>query len=204
MEDFFGGFMKIKPGHLYHIKNSFFDYLEDCNLMINKENNNYRPNYCALQDLKTPKIYWMIPLSSRIEKYEKIVNHKIKKYGKCNSIIIGLISNKKAVFLIQNSFPIISEYINHEHTINNVAAKLSPELSYVLYNNLQDLFAMKRKGINLFYTNIDAIYAKLINQIELTNDKMSIVEKIEKIQNKQSQELNKLERQVNSKNNLEK
>lgn len=44
--------MEIRPGYSYHIKNEFFDMIQDNSLMSNKENGNYRPHFYAIQDKK--------------------------------------------------------------------------------------------------------------------------------------------------------
>ena len=65
--------MEIQQGYSYHIKDEFFDLVQDKYLMSNKEQGNYRPHYYAIQDRKNPKLYWMIPISSQDEKYKGIV-----------------------------------------------------------------------------------------------------------------------------------
>ena len=62
-------FMEIRQGYSYHIKDEFFDLVQDKYLMSNKEQENYRPHYYAIQDRKNPKIYWMVPISSQADKY---------------------------------------------------------------------------------------------------------------------------------------
>lgn len=49
-------FMEIRQGCSYHIKDEFFDLVQDKYLMSNKEQGNYRPHYYAIQDKKNPKI----------------------------------------------------------------------------------------------------------------------------------------------------
>ena len=65
--------MEIQQGYSYHIKDEFFDLVQDKYLMSNKEQGIYRPHYYAIQDRKNPKLYWMIPISSQAEKYKGIV-----------------------------------------------------------------------------------------------------------------------------------
>ena len=69
--------MKVITGYLYHIKDEFFDKINAKSVMINHKNGHSRPSYLAIKD---GKILWFIPLSSKIQKYQKIVNRKIKKY----------------------------------------------------------------------------------------------------------------------------
>jgi len=87
--------MEIKTGHLYHIKDvQFFDMLENKGLMVNHENGHNRPSYLAVV-LK--EILWLIPLSSKVNKYRNITLHKIKKYGNCRTILIKNIAGKEQV-----------------------------------------------------------------------------------------------------------
>lgn len=124
--------MDIQQGYSYHLKQDFFDLVQDKYLMSNKENENYRPHFYAIQDKKNPALYWMIPISSQTEKYKKIVEKKIKKYGKCNTIIIGKFAGKENAFLIQNSFPVIAKYFDHIHTIENKPVTVHDELNRIL------------------------------------------------------------------------
>lgn len=67
--------MIIKTGCLYHIKDEFFDKINGKGLMINHENGHSRPSYLAIED---KELLWFIPLSSKINKYEPIVQRKQK------------------------------------------------------------------------------------------------------------------------------
>ncbi len=71
--------MKVETGYLYHIKDEFFDIVND-NLMVNHERGKKRPTYFTIKD---NDILWFIPLSSKIDKYQKN-DKKIEKYGLCN------------------------------------------------------------------------------------------------------------------------
>ena len=57
----------MPQGHIYHIKNEFFELVNDKKLMANKENDHYRPHFFAVQDRKNSEIFWMIPMSSRVD-----------------------------------------------------------------------------------------------------------------------------------------
>ena len=94
--------MEVKTGYLYHIKDEFFDIVNDENLMSNHERGKKRPTYFTIKD---KDILWFIPLSSKVDKYQKIIDKKIKKYGKCETILIRQIGNKENVILLQNAFP---------------------------------------------------------------------------------------------------
>ena len=71
--------MEIKEGYVYHIKNDYFELVNDDKLMKNHEGNSTRPNYFCVK-MEDEDILWFIPMSSRVEKYKVIVDNKIKKY----------------------------------------------------------------------------------------------------------------------------
>lgn len=63
------------------------------------------------------KIFWMIPISSKVEKYKRFIASKIKRNGKCSTIVIGIFAGEENAFLIQNAFPVKAVYLDHVHTI---------------------------------------------------------------------------------------
>lgn len=42
--------MKVQTGYIYHIKDAFFDKINDNGLMINHENGKARPTYFTIKD----------------------------------------------------------------------------------------------------------------------------------------------------------
>ena len=131
--------------------------VQDKYLMSNKEQGNYRPHYYAIRDKKNLDLYWMIPISSQAEKYKKIIENKKKRYGKCNTIVIGLFAGKENAFLIQNAFPVIQKYFDHVHTIQQKPITVHKKLDKLLVENLNEVLAMHNRGIKLIFTDIDAI-----------------------------------------------
>ena len=66
VEDFFyKGWIYMKKTGFYIIKDSFFEDMDEPYLKGNKEGN--RPHYYCFED-SVSGLYWMIPLSSRIDK----------------------------------------------------------------------------------------------------------------------------------------
>ena len=90
------GSMKVKTGYIYHIKDEFFDIVNDEKLMTNHERGKKRPTYFTIKD---KDILWFIPLSSKVSKYKPIIERKIKKYGSCRSIMIREIAEEQSVIL---------------------------------------------------------------------------------------------------------
>lgn len=149
--------MQIRPGFSYHIKNSFFDFVQDNALMSNKENGHFRPHFLAIQDDFDENIYWMIPISSKVDKYQTIMSKKQAKYGKCDTIVIGKFAGEDRAFLIQNAFPIIPEYFDHIHTINDIPVTIHQTLQAELETKLKKIIAMNKNGVPLFFSNVNHI-----------------------------------------------
>lgn len=151
--------MKVQTGYIYHIKDEFFDKINDKSLMTNHENGHARPTYFTIKD---KDILWFIPLSSKVEKYEKIVDNKMKRYGRCDTILIRKVLGKDAAILLQNAFPTLEKYIDHPHLLENgKPAKVVETLKEEILQNFEYLLKLKSKGVNLFFTDIDKIKEKL-------------------------------------------
>ena len=78
--------------------------------MQNKEDGHGRPCFFAVVD--DDGLFWMIPISSRVEKYKKVYDKKVKKNGRCDTICFADVLGRERTFLIQNAFPIIEQYID--------------------------------------------------------------------------------------------
>lgn len=158
--------MEVKTGYIYHIKDEFFDKINDKGLMINHENGRARPTYFTIKD---KDILWFIPLSSKIAKYQPIIDKKIKKYGSCRSIMIDEIANKKSVILLQNAFPTLEKYIDHPHTKNGAPLRVADNLKDEILDNFNALLALKKQGTNLFFPDIDKIKEIMLEELKNNN-----------------------------------
>jgi hypothetical protein len=155
--------MKIEAGYLYHIKDDYFDFVNDDSLMQNHERGKKRPTYFTIRD---KNILWFIPISSKIDKYSKIIDNKIAKYGFCNTIIIRKIADEDAAILLQNAFPILEKYIDHVHTINGVPLKIPTDLQTEIKTLFKNMLGLKKRGVDLFFSDIDSLKAKMLNQLK--------------------------------------
>ncbi len=155
--------MEIKTGYLYHIKDEYFDVVNDENLMQNHERGKRRPTYFTIKD---KNILWFIPISSKVDKYQKIIDRKIKKYGFCNTIIIRRIVDEDAAILLQNAFPTLEKYIDHVHTINGVPLSIPTDLQNEIKSLFRNMIGLKKRGTNLFFTDIDKLKQKMLDEIK--------------------------------------
>ena len=123
-----------------------------------------RPTYFTIKD---DDILWFIPLSSKVEKYKKIIDKKIKKYGKCDTILVREILGNDSVILLQNAFPTLEKYIDHVHILENgKAAKVIDTFKDEIFDKFIYLLKLKSKGINLFFTDIDKIKKQMLDELK--------------------------------------
>ena len=131
--------------------------------MSNHEQGKKRPTYFTIKD---KEILWFIPLSSKVEKYKKIVDKKIEKFGFCNTILIENIFEREHAILLQNAFPTLEKYIDHVHTIDGKPAKIPEALEKIILVNFKKLLKLKSKGINLLFTDIDKIKKQIEDELK--------------------------------------
>lgn len=153
--------MEIKTGYLYHIKDEYFDIVNDENLMQNHERGKKRPTYFTIKD---KSILWFIPISSKVSKYQKIIDKKIEKYGFCNTIIIRKIAGVDAAILLQNAFPTLEKYIDHIHTVDGVSLRVPTDLQNEIKSMFKNMLGLKNRGTNLFFADIDGLKAKMLEE----------------------------------------
>ena len=158
--------MEVKTGYLYHIKDEYFNVVNDENLMQNHEKGKKRPTYFTIKD---KEILWFIPISSKVEKYRNIIDKKIKKYGFCNTIIIRKIADEDAAILLQNAFPTLEKYIDHVHTIDGVPFKVPTDLQSEIKSMFKNMLGLKKRGTNLFFTDIDKIKQLMLDESSNNN-----------------------------------
>ena len=79
--------------------------------------------------------------------------------------MISEIVNKPSVILIQNAFPTLEKYIDHPHTENGAPVRVPDNLKKEILTNFNSLLAMKKKGINLFFPDIDRLKAIMLEEL---------------------------------------
>lgn len=159
-----GGTME-KRG-FYIVKDSFFSDMNEFFLKGNKLGN--RPHYYCFQD-SNRDIYWMIPLSSQIQKYREIIKKKELKYKRCDTLYIAKLDDgKESVFLIQDMFPITIDYIEREYTIGgNHFLVTSNHTAKIIEQKARTVLALLKRGIKFMPTqpNVIRLYKILKDRI---------------------------------------
>lgn len=123
----------MESGNFYFIKDEYYETFNDPYLMRGHGDANDRPCYYSFTDDNSPLIRWMIPISHQVNKFQHIYNHKIDRYGSCDTIVFGDVLGQRRAFLIQNMCPVTDEYIdtvyiNHGHIVT-LDGRLKRDLS---------------------------------------------------------------------------
>ena len=161
--------MEYLEGYVYHIKDEFFSKVQDRKLMQNKENGNFRPTYFCLRDPQT-SLLWMIPMSSRCQKYQAIYEKQRKKYGKCITIVMGEYGGKKAAFLLQNMFPTSDYYLDHIHTINGNPVPVNSAIQKVIHSDFQQVRQLLRRNVKIVFPDVKRIEGIMLNELKTVCD----------------------------------
>ena len=138
--------------------------------MQNKENGNKRPCYYCFKSKTYDDIIWFIPVSTKIEKYQKIYNNKIQKQIKLgkkpsiDTIVFGNVANTYSVFLIQNMFPVTKKYVESQYIKNKVAIRLSNKLQKEVIYKANKVLNLYNHGMkNIIFPNVDKILEQILS-----------------------------------------
>lgn len=140
----------------YIIDEQFFIDFPDPYLKGNKAEN--RPHYFCFKDNKTG-LLWVIPLSTKIEKYQRIIDQRLSKNQSCDILHIIELANKKECLLIQDMFPISERYIKREYTISGVHLVMKDRKRIGEIDiKARKILALIRKGITFTATQPDVLF----------------------------------------------
>ena len=160
----------MQSGRFYFIVDEYFEKFDGNNLMTNKEvtdgKEHNRPCYYSFKETDSD-IMWMIPISSKIAKYEKVYNEKIKKYKNYDGIKFGFVLGKKHAFLIQNMCPVTEKYIKNEFIDNatNEPVIIKTSLMAELNASVRKAIRLNQQGTRIVFADIQKIRASLISEL---------------------------------------
>jgi len=154
----------LEAGKFYFIKNAYFTRFTDRHLMSNSETiegiTTNRPSFYSFQDINTD-IYWLIPISSKIIKYQTIYDSFVTKHGRCDKIFFADVLGHKKAFLIQNMFPVTIEYIDNEYINNNTPVRIQGDKESKLISQAKLVLQLHKQGKPVTWPNINHIYKEL-------------------------------------------
>ena len=157
--------MKIKKNGFYLIKDEFFKKMHDPSLPSQK---NGRPMYYCISDKNNKDIFWVIPMTTKMSKVNRIISQEGGE-GKCKIYVINS-SEKNSAFNIQDIFPISENYIEREYTKNGVHYLLKNKtLIEKVEKRAKNIINSKmlKKEIKKNEINIRKIYKTLVKELKL-------------------------------------
>ena len=148
--------MDIIAGNLYFISDRFFDKINDPYLKKNYDTTK-RPHYFAFRDESTG-LYWLVPCSSKVEKFERLIQKKQEQHKPTDAIQIVTVLDKKTVLLFQDMFPVRAEYIEQQYFKGGQPVKVgSPQLIAELEKTARKIKRKLLFGVRFTPTQPDVI-----------------------------------------------
>lgn len=159
----------MSRAQLYFLSDQYYRDFPDDKLMQNKDVINgvphNRPCFFAFEDSKISAIYWIVPISSRCEKFKQIEQNKIKKYGYCNTIRFGTVLGRTTAFLIQNMCPATSKYLTAYIDKNKCPIRIDNRIAADVERNSRNVLAIAKRGAKVVFPDIFKIYRELEQQL---------------------------------------
>lgn len=155
--------MEIVEKCFYHIKDDYFALACDPLLMANKENGRFRPNFLALRDPSSDGVFWMVPVSCKVEKYKKIVDEHTRRYGESVRIVLWRCDGRDAAYLIQNAFPVTAAYIDHPHISGGMPLCMNDSSGQKIERAFLRCMNLHKRGVRVFFSDVDRLYNLMLN-----------------------------------------
>lgn len=160
----------MDSGKFYFISDDYFGKFEGMGLLTNSESFDGRihgrPCFYAFKDPQHD-IYWMIPISSKVEKYKRIHQKAIDRYGLCDGISFGYVLGDKKAFLVQNMLPVTDKYITNIDRNTSNPIVIPRRLQAELNAKIRKAVRLYRQGIKIVLTMALDIERVLISELEL-------------------------------------
>ena len=152
------------------LSDQYYIDFPDKYLMKNKEaiegNLADRPCFFAFCDTKKQDILWLVPISSKYDKYKKIYDRNMERYGSCTTIRFGQALGKQAAFLIQNMCPATEKYIRGIYADkNNTPIHIDNRVVQDVVNNAKSVLAKAKRGAKLIFPDVLSIEKSLLAQL---------------------------------------
>lgn len=158
----------MEENKLYFIKKEYFDTYKCDYIAQNKESDEQgehnRPCYYAFKDVD---IYWMVPISSQVKKYENIYRKSVEKYGECVGISFVYVKGNKNVALIQNMIPVIEKYIDKIYTYagTNNPIEINEKKKKEINAKARKAIRFSKRNIKMTFTPIIDLEKRLLDEL---------------------------------------
>ena len=153
----------IEPCGLYIISDQYFVDFPNERYMDNKKES--RPHYYAIRD--NDGIFWMIPLSSKVEKYRVKIEktEKVHGAGSCILYCVVPIHGLDRAVLICDMFPVTEEYILRAFTIDGIPYVIqNRNIQKAIHKRAMRYLSLVKRGVLKSSLNILETKEKLLEK----------------------------------------
>ena len=147
--------MEYIPGHVYFVKDGFFDLVQDPYLMKNYPETK-RPHYYAIQDRKTG-LFWMIPCSSKVDKYKRIIARQKKSGHAVTTIRIETIAGRRSALLLAGYVSICGKFLEPYFRSGHPVRIGDPDIVRSIERSANQVVGMIRAGVRFIKYQPDAL-----------------------------------------------
>lgn len=158
----------MKSGNFYYIKDTYYSKFGNHGVMKGKEEDeNGKHGRPCFYCFEYNSFYWMIPISSQVDKYKLLYEEKIKRYPIYDGIKFGYVNGKKRAFLLQNICPITKNYIDSEYRIDkdSIPVKVNQNFAKQLNSAARKIIRLYNSGTKIVLTDLDYIIDELNSEI---------------------------------------
>ena len=155
---------QVDIGNFYFIKDEYYKRFPNCGLMGNKDSDEEGVHgrtcfYC----FEMNGYFWMVPISSKTEKYKNIYEEKRKRYKEYDGLRFGYVNGQYRAFLIQNVCPVSEEFIDCQYMIENntVPVTINDKLAAEINGIVRKVNRLNKRGVRIVLTNINHILNEL-------------------------------------------
>ena len=153
---------------LYFLSNEYYQDFPDDKLMQNKDTidgvPHSRPCFFAFPDTRVPEIYW---IASKYEKYKRIEQGKIKKYGRCNTIRFGTVLGRN------NMCPATEKYLTPYIDKNKQPIRIDGRVAADVEKNARSVLALAKRGAKVIFPDVFTIFHGLEQQLQQAKEELS-------------------------------
>ena len=162
----------MDKGKLYFIKDEYFEKFPNQKLLTNKEvteqGERNRPCYYAFSDEENSEIKWMVPVSSKVEKFKRKYEQSIRKYGQCDVLTFGFVKGNENTFSIQNMCPVIEKYILNEYmdVQTGLPIQIASDTRREINAKVRKIIRLHKKGIQLAHADILWMKEEMLKELD--------------------------------------
>ena len=160
-----GDFMQ--EGNLVFVNDDFFNLVNDLYLKINKGKGHSRLHYFAFKMRDYDDMYWVVPMTSRVRKFNKIVENKKAKNRPTDIFLKTTVRGKERYMLFGDMFPVHRRYISEYHSHKQVV-KINYKDIPKAHKEAEKVIGLLNRGIKFTQTSPDV---KRIIEVQIEHEK---------------------------------